>query len=72
MSACRIPLFKVIEALKVATARVRTKQAINAVLAKVPMSDWQLRDAIRDLANEADWQGFSRGIFSSKAIGDMQ
>lgn len=72
MIASRIPLFKVVGALKVATARVRTKQAINAVLARVPVSDWQLRDAIWDIAHEADWQGFSRGIFSSKAIGDMQ
>jgi hypothetical protein len=70
MSTSRIPLFKVIEALMVAVARQRTQHAVNVVLAKIPMSDWQLRDEVRDIAYEADWAGFSRGIFSSRAIGD--
>jgi hypothetical protein len=69
MSTSRIPLFKVIEALKVAAARQRTRRAVDAVLVKIPMSDWQLRDAVRDIAYEADWAGFSRCMFSSRAIG---
>lgn len=69
MSPVRIPLFKVIEAIKVAAARQRTKRATQAALDMVPMGNVKLRDAIREVACAADWQGCSRSIFVSKAIG---
>lgn len=69
VAAIRIPLFKVESALRHAGAGVKARAALGAALALVPPNNRNLRMAILEAADAAEWKRAAQLMFDRTAMG---